>query len=232
MEIKVENISKKYKMAGRDFWALKNVSLDIDKGEIVTILGPSGSGKSTLLNTIGGIDKVDEGKIIVGDLEISSLKDDKLTKYRRDKVGFVFQFYNLIPNLTVWENVEVVTNISENPLDIGKVLESVGMYDKKDKFPSELSGGEQQRVSIARAIAKNPDILLCDEPTGALDYVTSKELLKLIEKINNEYNATIIIVTHNTAISKMSDKIIKLRSGEITSIYKNIDKISAEKVEW
>ncbi|KYH35463.1 ABC transporter ATP-binding protein YtrE [Clostridium tepidiprofundi DSM 19306] len=232
MKIKVENVSKKYNMAGRDFWALKNVSLDIDKGEIVTILGPSGSGKSTLLNAIGGIDKVDEGKIIIGDLEISSLKDDKLTKYRRDKVGFVFQFYNLIPNLTVWENVEVATNISENPLDIGKVLESVGMYDNKDKFPSELSGGEQQRVSIARAVAKNPDILLCDEPTGALDYVTSKELLKLIEKINSEYDATIIIVTHNIAISKMSDKIIKLRSGEITSICKNIDKISAEEVEW
>lgn len=232
MSIKISNLSKKFKAGKQDFWALRNVNLEIKNGEIVTILGPSGSGKSTLLNILGGIDRADEGEYIMGDLDVTNLNDMSLTEYRRAKVGFIFQFYNLIPNLTVLENVEVGTNISKNPLDIGKVLKSVGMYENKDKFPSELSGGEQQRVSIARAIAKNPEILLCDEPTGALDYNTSKEILKLIEKIHSEYNTTILIVTHNNSIGQMSDKVVKLKSGEIREIAVNESKISAERIDW
>lgn len=230
--IKLNKIGKKFKIADRDFWALKNINLEINRGEIVTLLGPSGSGKSTLLNIIGGIEKADEGIFYVGDRKISDFNDKELTKYRRDNVGFVFQFYNLIPNLTVEENVEVATNISKNPLDIKKVLEAVDMYDKKNKFPSELSGGEQQRVSIARAIAKNPEILLCDEPTGALDFTTSKEILKLIERINKEFNTTVLIVTHNAPIADMADKVVRLRSGEVADIQTNKNKISAEGVEW
>ncbi|MGY0374150.1 ABC transporter ATP-binding protein [Clostridium sp. JNZ J1-5] len=232
MSIKISNLSKRFKAGKQDFWALRNVNLEIKNGEIVTILGPSGSGKSTLLNILGGIDRADEGEYIMGDLNVTNLNDMSLTEYRRSKVGFIFQFYNLIPNLTVLENVEVGTNISKNPLDIDKVLKSVGMYENKDKFPSELSGGEQQRVSIARAIAKNPEILLCDEPTGALDYKTSKEILKLIEKIHSEYDTTILIVTHNNSIGQMSDKIVKLKSGEIREIAVNESKISAERIDW
>lgn len=232
MSIKISNLSKRFKAGKQDFWALKNVNLEIKNGEIVTILGPSGSGKSTLLNILGGIDRADEGEYIMGDLNVTNLNDMSLTEYRRSKVGFIFQFYNLIPNLTVLENVEVGTNISKNPLDIDKVLKSVGMYENKDKFPSELSGGEQQRVSIARAIAKNPEILLCDEPTGALDYNTSKEILKLIEKIHSEYDTTILIVTHNNSIGQMSNKIVKLKSGEIREIAVNESKISAERIDW
>lgn len=232
MSIKISNLSKRFKAGKQDFWALRNVNLEIKNGEIVTILGPSGSGKSTLLNILGGIDRADEGEYIMGDLNVTNLNDMSLTEYRRSKVGFIFQFYNLIPNLTVLENVEVGTNISKNPLDIDKVLKSVGMYENKDKFPSELSGGEQQRVSIARAIAKNPEILLCDEPTGALDYNTSKEILKLIEKIHSEYDTTILIVTHNNSIGQMSDKIVKLKSGEIREIAVNESKISAERIDW
>ncbi|WP_035379123.1 ABC transporter ATP-binding protein [Fervidicella metallireducens] len=230
--IKLNKVGKKFKIAENYFWALKNINLDINKGEIATFLGPSGSGKSTLLNIIGGIEKADEGTLYVGDSKITDFNDKELTKYRRDNVGFVFQFYNLIPNLTVEENVEVATNISKNPLDVKKVLEAVDMLDKKNKFPSELSGGEQQRVSIARAIAKNPELLLCDEPTGALDFTTSKEILKLIERINKEFNTTVLIVTHNAPIADMADKVVRLRSGEITDIQINKNKISAEGVEW
>ncbi|EYE88732.1 ABC transporter ATP-binding protein [Fervidicella metallireducens AeB] len=230
--MKLNKVGKKFKIAENYFWALKNINLDINKGEIATFLGPSGSGKSTLLNIIGGIEKADEGTLYVGDSKITDFNDKELTKYRRDNVGFVFQFYNLIPNLTVEENVEVATNISKNPLDVKKVLEAVDMLDKKNKFPSELSGGEQQRVSIARAIAKNPELLLCDEPTGALDFTTSKEILKLIERINKEFNTTVLIVTHNAPIADMADKVVRLRSGEITDIQINKNKISAEGVEW
>lgn len=232
MIMKAENVSRKYKVGENNFFALKGVSFEVKEKEIITILGPSGSGKSTLLNIIGGIDRIDEGEIEVDGIKLSQIGDRELTMYRREKIGFVFQFYNLIPNLTVYENVEVSSSISKNAMDIKEVLESVGMLDKSDKFPSELSGGEQQRVSIARAIVKNPKILLFDEPTGALDYSTSKDILKLIEKINIKYGTTMFIVTHNNAISAMSDRIIKLRSGEITEIIINRSKIKAEGVEW
>ncbi|ACA56592.1 ABC transporter ATP-binding protein [Clostridium botulinum] len=232
MYLSLKNIGKKFNITGREFWVLKDINLEIEKGNIVTILGPSGSGKSTLLNIIGGIDKVDSGEFVLKENIISNLKDQELTLYRREKLGFVFQFYNLIPNLTVWENVEVTSNISNNPRDIKEILKKVKLYDKRDKFPQELSGGEQQRVSIARAIIKNPELLLCDEPTGALDYTTSKEILKLLEEINKEFNTTILIVTHNEAIASISDKIVKIRDGGISEFIDNKEKISAEMVVW
>ncbi|EJO5347605.1 ABC transporter ATP-binding protein [Clostridium botulinum] len=232
MYLSLKNIGKKFNIAGREFWVLKDINLEIEKGNIVTILGPSGSGKSTLLNIIGGIDKADKGELILNNNIISNLNDQELTLYRREKLGFVFQFYNLIPNLTVWENIEVGSNISDNPRDIKEILEKVQLYDKKDKFPQELSGGEQQRVSIARAIIKNPELLLCDEPTGALDYTTSKEILKLLEEVNKELKTTILIVTHNEAIASISDKIIKLRDGKVSEFIDNKEKISAQKVVW
>ncbi|MCS4473975.1 ABC transporter ATP-binding protein [Clostridium botulinum] len=232
MYLSLKNIGKKFNITGREFWVLKDINLEIKKGNIVTILGPSGSGKSTLLNIIGGTDKADSGEFVLKENIISNLKDQELTLYRREKLGFVFQFYNLIPNLTVWENVEVTSNISNNPRDIKEILKKVQLYDKRDKFPQELSGGEQQRVSIARAIIKNPELLLCDEPTGALDYTTSKEILKLLEEINKEFNTTILIVTHNEAIASISDKIVKIRDGEISEFIDNKEKISAEMVVW
>ncbi|MBY6957980.1 ABC transporter ATP-binding protein [Clostridium botulinum] len=232
MYLSLKNIGKKFNITGREFWVLKDINLEIEKGNIVTILGPSGSGKSTLLNIIGGIDKADSGEFVLRENIISNLKDQDLTLYRREKLGFVFQFYNLIPNLTVWENVEVTSNISNNPRDIKEILKKVQLYDKRDKFPQELSGGEQQRVSIARAIIKNPELLLCDEPTGALDYTTSKEILKLLEEINKEFNTTILIVTHNEAIASISDKIVKIRDGGISEFIDNKEKISAEMVVW
>jgi putative ABC transport system ATP-binding protein len=230
--IRIENVGKKFKAGTGEFWALKNVNLNVKKGEIVTILGPSGSGKSTLLNLVGGIDRADTGKIFIDKDNITDMNDSDLTKYRRGKIGFVFQFYNLIPNLTVYENIEVASNISNNPMNIDSLLKSIDMEDKKNKFPAELSGGEQQRVSIARAIVKNPDILLFDEPTGALDYQTSKEILKLIEKINNEFKTTMLIITHNSAIGAMTDRIVKLRSGEIVQTIDNKNKAAAGEVEW
>lgn len=232
MIMKAKNLSRKYKIGDEDFYALRRVSFEVEEKEIVTILGPSGSGKSTLLNIIGGVDRADEGDIEVDGIRLEEINDRELTLYRRNKIGFVFQFYNLIPNLTVYENVEVASSISKNPISIEEVLNSVEMLGKSGKFPSELSGGEQQRVSIARAIVKNPRILLFDEPTGALDYSTSKGILMLIENINIKYGTTMFIVTHNTAISTMSDKIIKLRSGEITDVIINSSKIRAEGVEW
>ena len=230
--IRIEHAGKIYKAGNQEFWALRNASLSIENGEIVTVLGPSGSGKSTLLNLIGGIDRTDTGTIYIDNDNIAVMNDSELTEYRRERIGFVFQFYNLIPNLTVYENIEVASNISKSPLDIDKLLRSIEMGDKRDKFPSELSGGEQQRVSIARAIVKNPEILLFDEPTGALDYQTSREILKLIEKINKEYKTTMIIVTHNSAIGQMADKIIRIRSGEITKVLENPERKAAGEVEW
>ncbi|ARU61554.1 ABC transporter ATP-binding protein [Tumebacillus avium] len=232
MLINAHGLSKKYPMGESEFYALKGVDFAVEQGEIVTILGPSGSGKSTLLNVIGGIERPDGGQLFVDGPEISAYTDAQLTIYRRDKIGFVFQFYNLIQSLTVQENIEAATNIAKSPLPIDEVMRAVGMYDKRDKFPSELSGGEQQRVSIARAVAKNPDLLLCDEPTGALDFETSKEILKLLESINKTYNTTILIITHNPALQAMSDRIIRVRSGEIVEDVPNPNKLPAEKVEW
>jgi putative ABC transport system ATP-binding protein len=232
MFIKVKNLTKSYKSGEVSTQVLKGVEMELDQGEIGVILGPSGSGKTTLLNIIGGIDRSDKGIVTVDNIEVTTLSDNKLTDYRREMVGFIFQFYNLIPNLTVGENVEVVSNISKSPIAVDEVLAAVGMADKKHRFPKELSGGEQQRVSIARAVVKNPKLLLCDEPTGALDYTTSREILKLLQKINKEFGTTILMITHNTAISTMANRVYRVRSGEIVESVKNITIMPAERIEW
>lgn len=230
--IKIDNLSKVYKTGSTELRAVDNVSLTINEGEIVTILGPSGSGKSTLVNIIGGIDTADEGTVIVDGNEITSLKNGKLTDYRRDCIGFVFQFYNLIPNLNVYENVEVVADISKNPLDIDELLKNLGIYELAKRYPVELSGGQQQRVAIARAFVKNPKLLLCDEPTGALDSKSSLEILKLIQKLNSDYNTTILIITHNQAISDMCHRTIKIRDGKVKSDKLNDNIISVDEINW
>lgn len=232
MFIEIQNLKKSYFNGSVETKVLKGLNMSLDKGEIGVILGPSGSGKSTLMNIIGGIDRADSGSVMVDGADICKLCDSELTNYRREELGFIFQFYNLVPNLTVGENIEVISNISSSPLSVDEVLKSVGIIDKKHRFPRELSGGEQQRVSIARAIVKNPKLLLCDEVTGALDYTTSKEILKLIQQINAQYKTTVLIITHNTAISAMANKIYKLRSGEIVEQKINDKILSAERIEW
>lgn len=232
MFLKVEKLKKSYTTGEVTTSVLKGVEMNLDKGEIGVILGPSGSGKSTLLNIIGGIDRCDSGMVSVDNIEVTELNDSRLTDYRRENIGFIFQFYNLIPNLTVGENIEVVSNISSSPLNTDDVLKSVGMLDKKHRFPRELSGGEQQRVSIARSIVKNPKLLLCDEPTGALDFSTSREILKLLQKINKDFSSTILMITHNAAISAMADKVYKVRSGEIIESIVNKTTMPAERIEW
>jgi ABC-type antimicrobial peptide transport system, ATPase component len=232
MFIEVEDLKKSYKTMDVTTVVLKGIKMQLAKGEIGVILGPSGSGKSTLMNIIGGIDRSDSGKVLIDGKDISGMNDDSLTDYRREDIGFVFQFYNLIPNLTVAENIEVVSNISKSPLNTEDVLEAVGMLDKKHRFPKELSGGEQQRVSIARAVVKNPKLLLCDEPTGALDFVTSREILRLLQDINVKYGTTILMITHNTAISAMANRVYKIKSGEIADEKINETITSAERIEW
>lgn len=211
---------------------LKGMSFSVAKGEFCVLLGPSGSGKSTLLNIIGGIDSADGGYIAIGGDKLENMSENKLTRYRRRHLGYVFQLYNLIGNLNVKENIEVGAYLSGNPLDIDELLNTLGLYEHRHKLPNQLSGGQQQRVSIGRAIVKNPDILLCDEPTGALDYTTSKGILKLIEDINRKYKNTVIMVTHNEAIKNMADHIIKLRDGVVRTNEININKISASELEW
>ncbi|MFA5528331.1 MAG: ABC transporter ATP-binding protein [Peptostreptococcales bacterium] len=230
--LRVENLSKNYQMGEVTVKALKDASFEIEKGEFVVILGPSGSGKSTLLNIVGGMDIPSEGSVYFNGKLITGMGDKELTSYRRNKIGFVFQFYNLLSTLTARENVELAVEICENPLDIDEVLEGVGLGDRAEHFPSQMSGGEQQRVAIARAVAKNPQILLCDEPTGALDYETGIQILKVLKDINIKYKNTVIVITHNAAIAEMADKVIKMRSGEITEIMSNANPISAERIEW
>jgi len=232
MFLEIKNLKKTYNAGNVPFIALKSVSMTLEKGQICVILGPSGSGKSTLINILGGIDYADEGTVVVDGTDITKLKDKQLTEYRKDQVGFVFQFYNLIPNLTVYENVEISANISKDPEDIMKMLDAVGLKDSKDKFPRELSGGQQKRVSIARALVKKPKILLCDEPTGALDFEMATEVLKLISEINRKFNTTVLIITHNNAIADMANKVIKLRSGQIVEDRLNTNLISPERIEW
>lgn len=232
MLVEVRNVGKLYKTDNVEFRALKNVSFQLEEGNIMTILGPSGSGKSTLLNILGGIDLVSEGSVIVDNNEITSLNDEKLCEYRKNSVGFIFQFYNLISNLTVYENVEVVANITKDPIDIDEILKAVGMLEMKDRFPKELSGGQQQRVAIARALVKKPKLLLCDEPTGALDYETSKEILKLIDEVNKKYKTTVIIITHNEAIASMSNRVIRIKSGRIEDDKVNDQVLSVERIDW
>jgi putative ABC transport system ATP-binding protein len=232
MFIDVSNLKKSYTSGVVITEVLKGIGMKLEKGEIGVILGPSGSGKSTVMNIIGGIDHGDSGTVCVDGVEINKLNDDRLTGYRREHVGFVFQFYNLVPNLTVGENIEVVSNISKSPLDTDEVLTAVDMLDKKQRFPRELSGGEQQRVSIARAIVKNPKLLLCDEPTGALDYASSRGILQLLQKVNRKYGTTILMITHNAAIAAMANRVYKLRSGEIVEESLNPLTVSAERIEW
>ncbi|WP_317891277.1 ABC transporter ATP-binding protein [Paenibacillus oceani] len=232
MFIAVEDLKKNYYTGKSKTEVLKGVSLGLEKGQTGVILGPSGSGKSTLMNIIGGVDLADSGSICVDGLELAALNDDQLTDYRRDSVGFIFQFYNLVPNLTVMENIEVVSNISKAPLDMNEVLKAVGLETKKKKFPRELSGGEQQRVAIARAIVKNPKLLLCDEPTGALDYETSRSVLSLLQKINRDLGTTILMITHNAAIGEMANVVYKVRSGEIVETIRNEETTAAERIEW
>lgn len=230
--VEVSNLRKSYTSGPVRTDVLKGIGMQLGQGEIGVILGPSGSGKTTLMNIIGGIDRADSGRVVVDGIEVDYLNADQLTNYRREHVGFVFQFYNLIPNLTVGENIEVVSNISKSALNTDEVLAAVEMLDKKGRFPRELSGGEQQRVSIARAVVKNPKLLLCDEPTGALDYATSRSILQLLQMVNQKYGATLLMVTHNTAIADMANRVFKLRSGEVVEAIVNHTTLPAERIEW
>ena len=230
--IRLDKINKYYGDDTNKFYALKDVTLTINKEQISVILGPSGSGKSTLLNVLGGIDKVDSGQVIVDEFNLSEASDKELTRYRKEKIGFVFQFYNLIPNLTIEENIEVASDIATDPLDIDYMLEAVGMKQHKGKYPKQLSGGQQQRIAIARALVKKPEILLCDEPTGALDFKSSKDVLRLLKKVNEKFKTTIIVITHNNAIAQMAHRVIKLRSGEITENIENQLLVDPERIEW
>lgn len=230
--LKVENLSKHYQMGEITVKALKNVSFEVEEGDFIVILGPSGSGKSTLLNIIGGMDVPTSGKVFFKDREITSYKDKQLTYFRRKQIGFIFQFYNLMANLTARENVELAVEICDDVLDIDEIFESVGLLERADHFPSQLSGGEQQRVAIARAAAKKPEMMLCDEPTGALDFETGISILKVLKKINKKYGKTVIIITHNSPIAQMADKVIKMRSGKIIDYMKNEDPIDPERIEW
>lgn len=230
--VEINGIKKHFGAGDNKIEVLKGIDLEIEKGEMCVLLGPSGSGKSTLLNIIGAIESADEGTITVNGEKTRLMNEKQLTRYRRKHLGYVFQMYNLIPNLTVRENIEVGAYLSDNPLDIDELMAILGISDQADKLPSQLSGGQQQRTSIGRAIVKNPDILLCDEPTGALDYNTSKEILKLLEDVNQKYGNTVIMVTHNDAIKNMADRVFTLRDGEIRKNYINENKVSAKDLEW
>lgn len=232
MYLKIDNIKKSYGTGDSRVDVLKGINCGVNKGEICVLLGPSGSGKSTLLNILGGIDKADGGSVTIGEDKIENFNDKQLSQYRRKHLGYIFQSYNLVPNLTVRENIEVGAYLSDKPLPIDELIELLGLEAHKNKRPNQLSGGQQQRTSIGRAIVKKPDLLLCDEPTGALDYNTSKEILKLIEDINNKYGSTIVIVTHNVAISQMAHQVINLHEGRIRSDVKNDNRLAAELIEW
>ena len=232
MFLTVKDLKKSYGSGSTKVEVLKGINFEVQKGEICVLLGPSGSGKSTLLNIIGGIDDADSGYVSINDEKTKDMKESELTKYRTKHLGYVFQMYNLIPNLNVKENIEVGAYLSDSPLDIDELLNTLGLSEHKYKLPNQLSGGQQQRTAIGRAIVKNPDILLCDEPTGALDYHTSKEILKLIEDVNKKYGNTVIMVTHNDAIQNMADRVIKLRDGEIMDNIVNKNKIQAASLEW
>ena len=230
--IKIKNLCKSYGQGQAKIEVLKNIDLDIEKGKIICILGPSGSGKSTLLNIIGGIESIDSGEVHVLGEDLAKMGKKALENYRREKLGFVFQFYNLISDLNVFENIEVGKFLAKNPLDINKLVEDLGIKDQVNKFPNEISGGQAQRTSIARALIKRPEILICDEPTGALDYESAKEVLDLLEKMNQDYGSTILIASHNIQISKMCDYILNLHDGKVKSYIKNERKILAKEVTW
>ena len=230
--IQVINECKRYKMGESTIVATNNINFEIEKGEFVIILGPSGAGKSTVLNILGGMDSCDEGQIIIDGVDISKYNSKQLTKYRRNDVGFVFQFYNLVQNLTARENVELASQIVTNALDIDETLKLVGLEHRKNNFPAQLSGGEQQRVAIARAIAKNPKLLLCDEPTGALDYTTGKQILKTLQDTCRNTGTTVIVITHNSALAPMADRVIRINDAKVRSIEVNSNPSSVETIEW
>lgn len=230
--VKLENITKIYHMGEVEIRAVDGIDFSIQKGEFVVIVGPSGAGKTTVLNILGGMDTASGGRITVDGQDITKYSEKQLTGYRRDDIGFVFQFYNLIPNLTALENVEMALQICRNPLDARAVLKEVGLEERMDNFPAQLSGGEQQRVSIARALAKNPKLLLCDEPTGALDYNTGKAILKLLQEMCREKGMTVIVITHNSALAPMADRLIKIKNGKVSSMKVNENPISIDEIEW
>ena len=230
--LEIKNIKKHFGEGESRVEVLKGIDIEIEKGEFCVLLGPSGSGKSTLLNSIGGIDAADEGYISINGEKTADMNEKALTLYRRKHLGYIFQMYNLIPNLNIKENIEVGAYLSDNPLDVDDLLKTLGLYEHRHKLPNQLSGGQQQRTAIGRAIVKNPDILLCDEPTGALDYNTSKEILQLIEDVNKKYGNTIIMVTHNDAIKQMADRVVKLRDGMIRKNYLNETKLTAAELDW
>ena len=232
MFLEIKQIKKSFGAGDSRVEVLKGIDLEIERGEFCVLLGPSGSGKSTLLNIIGGIDGADSGSITIDGERIEDMTEKKLSLYRRKHLGYIFQMYNLIPNLIVRENIEVGAYLSDKPLDVDELLHTLGIYEHQRKLPNQLSGGQQQRTAIGRAIVKNPDILLCDEPTGALDYNTSKDILRLIETVNQKYGNTIVMVTHNDAIKDMADRVVKLRDGMIRKNYTNEQKVPAMELEW
>ncbi|NLC18409.1 MAG: ABC transporter ATP-binding protein [Clostridiales bacterium] len=230
--VRFDKVSKIYQTGDVQLHALKDVTFEIEEGEICVIVGQSGAGKTTLLNILGGMDTLTSGRIMLGDKEISSFNKHELTTFRRQDIGFVFQFYNLIPNLTALENVEIVTQMIKDPLPADQVLKSVGLEDRLYHFPAQLSGGEQQRVAIARALAKKPKLLLCDEPTGALDYQTGRQILQLLQEQSRQNGMTVVIVTHNSALTAMADRVIRVKSGTVVSVVKNEKALKVEEIEW
>ena len=232
MFIEIKGIKRSFGEGESRVEVLKGIDLGIEKGEFCVLLGPSGSGKTTLLNILGGIYRADEGYIAIGGERMEDMNEKALTRYRRKHLGYVFQMYNLIPNLNIKENIETGAYLSDNPLDVDELLKVLGLYEHRHKLPNQLSGGQQQRTAIGRAVVKNPDILLCDEPTGALDYNTSKEILKLIEEVNKKYGNTVVMVTHNDAIKHMADRVVKLHDGKIRENHKNSSKVSATELDW
>lgn len=230
--VKLDKVSKIYKMGEVEIRAVDNISFEISKGEFAVVVGPSGAGKTTVLNILGGMDTATKGNVFVDGSNIAKYNSHQLTAYRRDDIGFVFQFYNLVPNLTALENVELAMQICKNPLDAKKVLCEVGLEDRMGNFPAQLSGGEQQRVSIARALAKNPKLLLCDEPTGALDYQTGKAILKLLQDMCREKGMTVIVITHNSALTPMADRVIHIKNGTVSAMELNTDPTPVEEIEW
>ena len=230
--IELKNVVKEYKMGEVTIKAIDNIEFSINEGEFVVVVGPSGAGKTTVLNILGGMDTATSGNVFINGVDIAKYNEKELTKYRRDEIGFVFQFYNLVPNLTAIENVELALQICKEPLDARKVLEEVGLEDRMYNFPAQLSGGEQQRVSIARALAKNPELLLCDEPTGALDYNTGKSILKLLQNTSRKKKMTVIVITHNLAIAPMADRVIKIKNGKVDNIITNENPMPVENIEW
>lgn len=230
--VKLENVTKIYGSGEVEIRAVDGVEFNIDKGEFVIVVGPSGAGKTTVLNILGGMDSATSGKVLVDGQDIAKYNSRQLTGYRREDIGFVFQFYNLVPNLTALENVELALQICKDPLDAATVLEEVGLKNRMKNFPAQLSGGEQQRVSIARALAKNPKLLLCDEPTGALDYQTGKSILKLLQDMCREKGMTVIVITHNSALAPMADRIIKIKNGKVSSMRLNETPMSVDEIEW